>query len=129
MKQKHISKLFGKWIERLGLNWWNIQVVLYDDPRDIAMRFHEDDDVICTALTSADWKYGSAKISVNFPAWKDVTEEEANYMILHELCHILVNEMHEPDRHHEERVVTSLAKAFQWTVASAQKEIFDGVQQ
>ena len=36
---------------------------------------------------------------------------DINYMVVHELLHVLVNEMREEGIDHEERVVTHLAKA------------------
>lgn len=122
MKPKKINSLFEKWVTRLGLRWWNIKVVFYDDPSEIVTRFKEDDTTVCVAVTHSDWRYAEAKISVNLPAWKDVTKDEAETIVIHELVHVLVNEMRTSGNDHEERVVTNIVKAFRWTVEDVERQ-------
>lgn len=73
-----------------------------------------DNGDVVPAYVDANWMYASAKISVNLPAFDDMKPDEIERHVVHELCHILVNEMREGELHHEERVVTGLTKAFFW---------------
>ena len=115
-KQAVIRKFFSTWTAPLGLAWWHIDVLYYDDPAEIVKRFATDlQDGVVLARTYADWRYATANIHINTPAFDDLTDDEIERVVLHELCHILVNEMQEGEKHHEERVVTGLQKAFMWT--------------
>lgn len=129
MKQKKVIALIKKycvrWSYRLGLNWWHIDLVFYDNPAEILKRFSSGEDKTVLAIVYPEWKYSTAKIIFNAPAWKDLDKEEIERAVLHELCHILVNEMHEGEIHHEERVVTGLQRAFMWTEADVLRS--DGI--
>jgi hypothetical protein len=114
-KVKLFSKYFKKWTNLTGLLWWKITVIYYGDPAEIVEHFTSGNDTIVAARTTADWRYMTAKIIVNVNALTDMDEEEIESLAVHELCHILVNEMRENDLHHEERVVSCLAHAFIWT--------------
>lgn len=113
-KQPVIKQAFNKWVERLGLSWWEITVRYYDDPQEIVVRFKSDDDKLVLARTYADWRYGTGTIDVNLPAWGELSDSEIERTVVHELIHILLNEIREGEMHHEERVVTSLTKAVFW---------------
>lgn len=110
-----IKAAFAKWIPRLGLAWWDIDIAYYDDPKEIIGRFRiiESGEIVPATVT-AQWMYADAKISINLPVFDEIEPALIERIIVHELCHILVNEMREDDIHHEERVVTGLTKAFFW---------------
>lgn len=110
-----IKAAFAKWIPRMGLAWWDIDIVYYDDPKEIIDRFRiiESGEMV-PATVVAQWMYADAKISINLPAFEFIEPDRIERVIVHELCHILVNEMREGEIHHEERVVTQLTKAFFW---------------
>lgn len=121
--QERVKAAFSKWVERLGLAWWRVDVCYYDDPGEILRRFKpEFEDRIVAARVIADWRYAEASIEVNLPAFAGKTDEEIERIVVHELVHILVNEMHENETHHEERVVTTLTKAIFWTAAAVERE-------
>ena len=112
--KKIINKHFAKWIKSLGLRWWHIDVIYYHDPKDIVREFKTDEGTVVLANTWSDWRYGKANIHINLPAFSDLPEDEIETIVVHELVHVLVNEMREEDIDHEERVVTGLTKAFLW---------------
>ena len=117
-----LKEAFAKWIPRLGLAWYDLEVVYYDDPGEILQRFRQaDNGGVVPAFVAANWMYADAKISVNLPAFDELDADKIEKIVVHELCHILVNEMREGELHHEERVVTGLTKAFFW-VAAAEKD-------
>lgn len=114
--KKIICAALNKWLRPLGLLWWKIDIFYSDNPTDVLREFGSDDDGIVLARTFADWRYGTASIHFNV---LDINEarldsKEIEQVVLHELCHILVCEMCEGEKHHEERVVTCLTSAFTW---------------
>jgi hypothetical protein len=115
VKQKSIKKLINKWVYRLGLRWWTVTINYYDDAREIIRIFGNDSERTVIARTYSDWRYATCVIEINLPELLDMTKEESERVIVHELCHALVNEMREDGIDHEERVVTGLTKAFLWT--------------
>lgn len=122
-KHELIKAAFEKWIPRLGLAWFDIEIAYYDDPQEIIDRFRMGDDSgFVPANVHANWMYGDARIQVNLPALEHCTPEKIEDIAVHELCHILVNEMREGELHHEERVVTGLTKAFFWVEKAVRKE-------
>jgi len=123
-----IEKYLEKWVTPLGLGWWKIDIVYYDDPGEIVKNFtSEDSDYLVLAKVFAKWQYMKATIRINLPAWVDLDEEDVEKDILHELCHILVNEMREDDILHEERVVSTLQRAFMWVIDAGRDEGMEAV--
>jgi hypothetical protein len=119
-----IKAAFAKWLKPMGLLWWDVKINLYDDPEEIAERFRDPgDDEVVAAVTYVKWQYASASIDINVPAFAGLDQDKIERIVVHECCHILVNEMREGDLHHEERVVTQLTKAFFWTEAAVEEEL------
>jgi len=115
-KRKKIKKYLKKWITPLGLGWWKIDIFYIDDPATILNEFKTGDgEGIVRATVKPQWEYGVASINFNLPAFNNLDDDEIERVVIHELVHILVNEMRESEMHHEERVVTGLTKAFMWT--------------
>ena len=115
-----IRKHLSKWVYCLGIGWWNVKAY-YLEGKHAKKEFPPVDGNGILARTYADWRYGTASIYFNVPAVKKLSPEELESTVIHELCHILVNEMREVELHHEERVVTGLTKAFLWTSAGVEK--------
>lgn len=65
-------------------------------------------------LCEVDWKYLTAYVTIYPKAITHLDHKGIEKVVLHELMHILINEMREKDIHHEERVATQLQKAFSW---------------
>lgn len=108
--KKRIRRVLKKWLRPLGLLWWNVKIS-YVDTLGIGDRGSE-----VGARTYVDWRYAMAHIEFSLSTCRSVSDSDLDTMVLHELVHILVNEMQgdDSDHDHEERVVTTLAKAFQW---------------
>ena len=115
MKLKNAKKLCNAWIYRLGLRWWDYEICFITDEAEAYKTFGYDQDSVVVGRTYADWRYGTFTIYFNFPAMKHKTAYEVEKIVIHELCHVLVNEMREEGVDHEERVVSGLTKAFLWT--------------
>jgi len=109
--KKKIKEIFERWTYLLGLRWWDISLTFSKEKS----YFYKDDGSRILAKTWSDWRYMKATILINYREIKLLDPEEIEKIIIHELCHVLVNEMREGDISHEERVVTTLTKAFLWT--------------
>lgn len=122
MKLKKIKKICNKWIYRLGLRWWEVEVHYVEDPQDVIDIFKTNDNEIVIGRTYVDWKYMSANVYLNIPSMLNMTHNQIERIIVHELLHILVNEMREDGIDHEERVVTLLTKAVFWIKADIERK-------
>lgn len=115
--KERIEALFDYWTARLGLRWWRIHRVFVRDASEF--KTDEKDRPDTTANCSADWRYLEAKVSFNMLRCLDLDPDELEYVVVHELQHILVNETRDDELKgftaSEERVCTTLAKAFIWT--------------
>lgn len=60
------------------------------------------------ARCDTSWQYFTADIDFSYVQLKDMEEKEIEKVIIHELLHIVVNEMRESGLEHEERVVSHL---------------------
>lgn len=109
-QRRRFERLSRQWLEPLGLCWWSVRHVYFDDREQF--RVGNDGETLMRCYS--DWRYGYATIHVNtlYAACFDDAELERHYV--HELCHIFLSEMREGDLDHEERVATTLAKAFLW---------------
>lgn len=113
--KKLIRKYVDKWARPLGLLWWRIDLFFIVDPKTIKKHFTQSGGRKTVALVFAQWEYSRASIYFNMREIEEMNNEEIEDAIIHELCHILVNEMREGGIKHEERVVTGLQRAFMWT--------------
>lgn len=114
--QEAVRSYFSLWIPCLGLAWWEIEIEFYDDPVEVVKHFAVEDSPteVVAARTFADWRYGTATIMVNLIALDGLSSSKQETVVVHELTHILVNEMQWQGKEHEERTVTNLTKAFKW---------------
>lgn len=121
-----LRALAGVWMKPLGLLWWRkIDMAYVRDSGDYSVD-GEPSPNGC-ANTKADWRYLHATITWNIPVVAEQSDDELEYIFVHECCHILLNETRDlinkdqlrndrDDWHaHEERVVSTVAQAFIWT--------------
>ncbi len=123
--QSYCGKIIEDWKARLGLSLFEIDIHWYDRKFSQELDGHGADSI---AFVDIQWQYLQGFISIsseNMAKSFDGAEPKPDKIgwvrdiIIHELCHFLVAEMREYDvnRHaetvkHEERTVTSLARAF-----------------
>ena len=55
-----------------------------------------------------------AHIEFDLAVLRDMDEDEIEKVIIHELLHVVVNEMRDPGVTHEERGVASLSRVLWW---------------
>lgn len=106
----YLKERFSWWTHNTGLGWWKVDI-LYDDDRQA----YEGENGYETVMRCfADWRYGTAQVYVNVLKAKTLDKQELEMCVVHELMHVFLNEMREGEIKHEERVATTLAKAFLW---------------
>ncbi len=120
-----LRALTEKWVGPLGLGWWAMEWVYareeYEPPGTTA----RNDSL---AHCHCDWRYGHATITWNMPKVREIKDDELERAFVHELCHIFLNEMRwtaansSDSLDHEERVASTLTKAFLWLRESLQAE-------
>lgn len=108
--ERKIAKFVKKWRPLLGLNSWDISLQFF------AGVYIQADGVPSTgsdASCHASWPYMSATIAFDTDSLSNYTDRDLEVVVVHELAHVLVNEMREPDPDvaHEERVTTMVAWA------------------
>jgi len=118
-ERARIRRVIKQWHDRLGLGWWYVDYLYERDPAPS----HDDGQTRITtrATATALWDQGSATITFFMTVIADLDDDQLEYTVVHEMCHIIVREMREdrladetthPNIAHEERVVTNLARAF-----------------
>lgn len=111
---RRIKKLGDKWLTPMGLKWWSIEHRFNASRKPFR---HEGDRETVMKTTTA-WQYRRAWIDFNVPLIATLSDHEVEHDYVHELCHILVEEMRgnpSDEQMHCERAVDSLADAFMWT--------------
>jgi len=102
-----------RWIKPLGLNWWHIEFVYVRDEFAVA----DKPAPRTLASCKANWRYLTATIEWNMARVAEEDDDDLERAFVHELCHVLINEMREHDDDwldHEERVASTLTMAFIW---------------
>ena len=120
--QARIETIAHEWKECLGLSWWNISFHYYRDS-GVYAESGENLSLESKAHTSASWAYLDAAIHFNLSGLFDYNDTQLEEVVVHEFMHILVHEMRSVanceceqfDIRHEERVCTTLQRAFAWT--------------
>lgn len=109
--KKLINRYMKWWVKWTGLGFHTIQTKFVD--------FWEgglEADAICNAK----WQYLEHEVCFNITECNKLTEYQLEVTIVHELMHIFLNEMQETGIDHEERVASSLQKAFMWVKGAKQ---------
>jgi len=120
-QEKRVRDLVKRWIGPMGLRWWKLDVVYYADYDECRQLFGKPGDASLETVMStyASWQYLEATIDVNLQRVAKMGNDELEMTVVHELAHVLINEMREVQGEegieHEERVATTLARAFLWT--------------
>jgi hypothetical protein len=120
-ERQRIMRFIDAWLEPLGLRWWTVRVMYHR--RSKGFRAIHPTRVVLARVV-ADWRYMEAQIDVNVGAAVGLADWELERAVVHELCHLLVNELQGAAGYtdHEERVVQTLARAFIWVRDYAQAQ-------
>lgn len=106
------NKFLDKWLTMLGLRGWDINFYWN---RELGDKI--DDNFSIEAATATQYPYKTANVNFFLPSLQGKSNKDIENIVLHELIHILTDEMkdHDKDHNHCERVVTDLTNAFLWT--------------
>jgi predicted SprT family Zn-dependent metalloprotease len=110
--RKRFNRIALEWATRMGLKWWSLHFLYYGKT---PKKFRREDGHQTAVRVLARWQYLEAYFEVNTPAIARMSDSELEALVVHEMCHVLVNEMREKGIKHEERVCSRLAQAFLWT--------------
>jgi len=102
-----LRKYIGKWKSKLFLGMWNVDFNVRDFlTADINSSFH------MVARCSTKWNYFTVQLDFSHVMLASMSDAEIERVVLHELLHVVVNEMREDGVDHEERVVSHLTMIF-----------------
>lgn len=125
--KKRVRKSVSRWEQSCGLRMWRKVDFAYH--RDLATMAHDTNSTLSESERDVagravvNWDYREATIHLNLDKLFHLDDDEIDYVVRHEICHLLVNEMREwqlydKDRQsclqHEERVVSDLAMVLGW---------------
>jgi hypothetical protein len=114
-QKQRLRCLADKWVQSIGLGWWDIDMAYARDDYEAPPAASSPDRSL--AYCSADWRYGHACITWNLPMVRDTPDDKLERCFVHELMHIFLSETRETGDDwlaHEERVASTLTKAFLW---------------
>jgi len=98
-----VRKYILKWKSKLFLGMWRVDFNIRNYlSSDIDSSFHE------VARCSTKWNYFTALLEFSHVMMASMKDEEIERVIIHELMHVVVNELREHGIEHEERVVSHL---------------------
>lgn len=123
---QRLRDLADRWVKPLGLGWYHIDFCYARDNYKPPERegTARDDSV---AYCHTDWRYGDAAITWNMLKLPELNDDDLERAFIHELMHIFLNEMRwtadnsADSLDHEERVASTLTKAFLWFRESLQE--------
>lgn len=120
-QRKRLLKLADEWVRPIGLGWWKVKLDFDREGVSFKDSMHEENGFRSgsAARCFPDWRYSMATIIFNMPEIVHHSDNELEFVFVHELMHIFLHEMREganvrKQLPHEERVATALAKAFVW---------------
>lgn len=114
-QKSRLLALSDKWVRPLGLAWWDIAYEYARDDYEAPPNASSPDASL--AKCAANWRYGHACITWNMPRVREIQDVELERCFVHELMHIFLSETRENGEDwldHEERVASTLTKAFLW---------------
>lgn len=119
-----LRKLADKWVKPIGLGWWRVEAEYERDSGN----YHVDGEPSPNGVANikADWRYMHATITFNMLRVAEQDDEHLEWIYVHELMHIFLNEtrdlkgdgqlttVRDDWLNHEERIASTLAHAFIW---------------
>ena len=119
--KKLARKYFKWWTHHLGLRYGSLSMCFVDyiSNSKAGLKYINPDQV---GSCSTDWRYQETDITLAVNKLSELSKEDIEITIVHELMHVFLNEMREEGIDHEERVATNLQKAFMWVRNESRKE-------
>jgi hypothetical protein len=98
-----------------------LYLYMWDITSEIVDAIQSDNNIRISADCNCNWKYLEATIRFSELELKFRTKEEIKKIVLHEMIHIVVNEMREEGIDHEERVVSHLTLIANYLTTTQQR--------
>lgn len=100
-----LERQFKRWVYMVTHYGWKVDILYHKCAEDMPAGGD------CQALTIAHFQYLDAVVHVNLRRCNDLSEKEIEYVVVHELTHLLVSPLRESqDEIPLEYTVTSLAR-------------------
>jgi uncharacterized membrane protein len=116
-KVKEVMTAKWKWYTHyLGLGLWDGSLIFSDSIKEDRWGF------TTYAETNADWRYLRFTVTAYPNVMINLSEDKLEDVIVHELMHVFLNEVREAGIDHEERIASSLQRAFSWFETTIRKE-------
>ncbi len=109
-KEQLFSDAVAKWTKKTWAGWWKIDVIFRTGQEFLKVNDWCTTETV--AICNTNWQYMTATIEVNSDVLNSELEENIEFIAVHELMHIFLNEMRAEGIEHEERVATILARSF-----------------
>lgn len=104
------KKQFNRWTYMVHHYGWRLTMYYYECREDMPEGAGDD----CVAFTVMNFKYLEAIFYINLKKAQDLSEEEIEYVVVHELTHLLVSPLQESSEVTPlEYTVTSIARVIQ----------------
>jgi predicted aminopeptidase len=107
--KKLIRKFTLKWRGKLWLGMWRINNYYHDN---LSASEHTRKGVDVVGACTTDWRYLTADIDYGLKPMQTMTDNQIERIVVHELCHVVVNQMREPTYDNEESVVSHMTAAW-----------------
>jgi hypothetical protein len=117
VQRQRIIDVIQKWAPMVGLDDWHFKLDVSREPGPLG-----DNNFRRVLSIEPDWRYMDACIVAHLPQITDTSDADLEEYIVHELMHAHLDELDVADTDHEERVATTLARAFITTFKDGQKE-------
>lgn len=108
-QQRRVNKLVKEWKDKLWLNGWFITTAFVETWEDYKEPIPSE-TLACVPHDECLWEYMQATIVFHLGNAAKQSDDDLKEAVIHELLHVVVNEMREADIKHEERVVTILTR-------------------
>ncbi len=105
---KIIRKYVVKWKQYLFLGAWKIDWNIREYLSGGCEGFQ------ITGRCDSKWQYFIASMDFSYVQMKDMSEEDIEKVVIHEMLHIVLNETREDGIDHEERVTSQLTMIMDW---------------
>lgn len=126
-QKRRVELLIKKWVQPLGLNWWELTYVWVrgsHDPAEVtnyAPFSGRQGEYTCIMDVSTDYYYKTATIRFFLETIREYDDIERYFV--HELMHIFLKPMQSKGKYAEEELIaTHLANAFIWTRTADNKD-------
>src|SRR5687767_14475355 len=93
VQRRRLRSLAEKWIGRLGLNSWQVDLEYHRDGALPEALTPSCANATVRAVTTVQWEYLRAEVLWNMPAIEALSDGELEEVFVHELMHIHLNEM------------------------------------